>query len=234
VVVRRTEGSKFELVMGERRWRAAQRAGMATIPALIIDIDDRGSLERALVENVHRQNLNAVEEAAAYKQLLEEGGFTHEQVAERVGLSRPSITNALRLLDLPESVQKLVIESRLSAAHARTLLALGEHPLLERIAQKVAGAGLSVRETEELVRRERERTTPGSPQAAGKRSGADPRMAEVSEKLAEHLQTRVRVSAGKGKGKIVIEYGSAEDLSRLVDVITGRATVLRSVQSDEK
>lgn len=221
VVVRRTDGPQYELVMGERRWRAAQKAGMSTIPALIIDTDDHGSLERGLVENVHRQDLNAIEEAAAYKQLLDEAGLTHEQLAERVGFSRPAVTNALRLLELPEMVQKMVIDGRLSAAHARTLLGLGPHPLLQKIAQKVAGAGLSVRETEELVRRENQRSEGGDAGIPSRGRRSEPIMAEVAERLEEHLQTRVKVSGGAKKGRIVIDYGSPEDLVRLVRSITG-------------
>lgn len=217
VVVRRTRNSGYELVMGERRWRAAQRAGLATIPALVIDTDDRGSLERALVENIHRQDLNPIEEAAAYRQLLDEAGLTHEQLAERVGLSRPSITNAMRLLDLPDGVQALVINGKLSAGHARALLALLGHPLLGRIAQRVSASGMSVRETEELVRRERDEADPPD-EAQGsvpRKPRIDPGIAEISEALSDRLGTRVNVLMGRGKGKIVIEFGSGDDLVRI-------------------
>ena len=218
VVVRRTDPGGYQLVMGERRWRACQRAGLVTIPALVIETDDRGALERALVENIHRQDLNAIEEAAAYRQLLDEAGLTHEQLAERVGLSRPSISNAIRLLELPDSVQKLVIQGRLSAGHARSLLGLSGHPLLERIAQKVAGSGLSVRQTEELVRRQAgESDLPG--RSAKSPSPASAGLAEAAERLGEALQTRVKVAKGRGKGKIIIEFGSLDDLDRLVHAI---------------
>ncbi|MGQ0678997.1 MAG: ParB/RepB/Spo0J family partition protein [Actinomycetota bacterium] len=217
VVVRRTAGAGYELVMGERRWRAAQRAGLATIPALVIDTDDRGSLERALVENIHRQDLNPIEEAAAYRQLLDEAGLTHEQLAERVGLSRPSISNAMRLLDLPDAVQAMVVAGRLSAGHARALVALLGHPLLERIAQRVAASGMSVRETEELVRKEREEPGPMEDvvTTGPRQPRVDPGIAEISEALSDRLGTRVNVIMGRGKGRIVIEFGSGDDLVRI-------------------
>jgi ParB family chromosome partitioning protein len=225
VVVRRRPESGYELVMGERRWRAAQKAGLLTIPALVIDTDDRGALERALVENIHRQDLNPIEEAAAYRQLLDEAGLTHEQLAERVGLSRPAVTNAMRLLDLPDSVQAMVISGRLSAGHARALLGLEGNPLLQRLAERVAAGGLSVRETEELVRRERgqepvaersTRTKVGTP------ATQDPGLREISELLSEELETRVHVSMGRGRGRIVIDFGSADDLVRIWRRIAGR------------
>lgn len=223
VVVRRSGADRFELVMGERRWRAAQRAGLASVPAIVIETDDRGSLERALVENIHRQDLNAIEEAAAYKQLLEEAGLTHEELAERLGLSRPSVSNALRLLELPDGIQKMVIDGRLTAGHARSLLPLVRHPLVERIAQKIAAAGLSVRQVEELVRRHAS-DIGGVAGAGGRGAGgrADPALAGVSERLSDRLQTRVQVTKGRGKGKIVIEFGSIEDLERLAGMIAGQ------------
>lgn len=226
VVVRRSAGSGYELVMGERRWRAAQRAGLATIPALVIDTDDRGALERALVENIHRQDLNPIEEAAAYRQLLDEAKLTHEQLAERVGLSRPAISNSMRLLDLPDPVQAMVIGNKLSAGHARALLALLGHPLLERIAQRVASSGMSVRETEDLVRREREEA-PAPEQKAGvpaRRQRIDPGIAEISEALSDRLGTRVSVVMGRGKGRIVIEFGSGDDLVRICRKISSPAS----------
>jgi len=228
VVVRRTDAGGYELVMGERRWRASQRAGLVTIPALVIETDDRGALERALVENIHRQDLNPIEEAAAYRQLLDEAGLTHEQLAERVGLSRPSVSNAIRLLELPDSIQGLVIQGRLSAGHARSLLGLAGHPLLERIAQKVAGSGLSVRQTEELVRRQAsESELPGSPAKAPTPGNAQ--LLEAAERMGEALQTRVKVAKGRGKGKIIIEFGSLEDLDRLLTAIAGDSALAEGV-----
>jgi ParB family chromosome partitioning protein len=221
VVVRSKEDGRFELVLGERRWRAARRAGLANVPALVVETDDRGALQRAVVENIHRQDLNPLEEAAAYQQLIEEGGLTHEQLAEQLGLSRPSISNTLRLLDLPPSVQRMVMEGKLSAGHARALLPLAENPLLERVAARVAGEGLSVRQAEELSRRYsiegKAATSPG-----GKRR-LPAGMAELSERLSEELNTRVTVAMGRRKGKIVIELGSREDLERVARRLLGRA-----------
>lgn len=225
VVVRRRPDSGFELVMGERRWRAAQQAGLSAIPALIIDTDDRGSLERAIVENVHRQDLNPIEEAAAYRQLVEEAGLTQEQLAERVGLSRSTVGNVMRLLDLPDSIQAMVMQGRLSGGHAKALLGLLGHPLLERIAQRVAAGGMTVRETEELVRREREEPEdPVVPEAPARRAASgrtDAGLLEISDALTDQLGTRVVVTKGRGKGKIVIEFGSDEDLVRIWRQLSG-------------
>ncbi len=225
VVVRRRPNSGYELVMGERRWRAARQAGLSTIPALIIDTDDRGSLERAIVENVHRQDLNPIEEAAAYRQLVEEAGLTQEQLAERVGLSRSTVGNVMRLLDLPDGIQAMVMQGKLSGGHAKALLSLLGHPLLERIAQRIAASGLSVRETEELVRREREeREEPASLEAPDRRpsqSRGDGGLLEISDALSDQLETRVVVTKGRGRGKIVIEFGSDEDLVRIWRRISG-------------
>lgn len=222
VVVRRRGDDRYELVMGERRWRASHRAGLATIPALIVETDDRGSLERALVENLHRQDLNAIEEAAAFQQLVTDAGLTHEQLAERVGLSRPAITNALRLLELPDAIQKLVLDSKLSAAHARTLGGLNGHPLQERLAARVAAEGLSVRATEDLVRQNKQGATASTPGRGNSSRGVG--LSEISERLSDELATRVSVVMGKRKGKIVIEFGSGEDLDRLVAKITSNRT----------
>lgn len=228
VVVRRKADSGYELVMGERRWRAAQQAGLSAIPALIIDTDDNGSLERAIVENVHRQDLNPIEEAAAYKQLVEEAGLTQEQLAERVGLSRSTVGNLMRLLDLPDAIQAMVMQGRLSGGHAKALLGLLGHPLLERIAQRVGAENLTVRETEELVRRKRdERDEPVGEGLSEKRPAPariDAGLLEISDALSDQLETRVAVTKGRGKGKIVIEFGSDEDLVRIWRRISGSAT----------
>lgn len=226
VVVRRVDSNdgedRYELVMGERRWRAAQRAGLRTVPALVVETDDRGALERALVENLHRQDLNPLEEAAAFHQLLDEAGLTHEELAERVGLSRPAVSNTIRLLELPPSVQTMVVDGRLSAGHARALLGLSGGPQLERLAQRVAAEALSVRQTEDLVRDIREPSGRGRVARAGsvmKGSAKDPGLLEISERLGDHLATRVSVSMGRKKGKIVIEFASGDDLDRIVDAI---------------
>lgn len=218
-VVVRPVGDRYELVMGERRWRAAERAGLVTIPAIVVETDDRGALERAVMENIHRADLNPLEEAAAFQQLIQEAGLTHEQLAERVGLSRPQISNTLRLLELPAGVQSLLFEGKISAGHARALLGLQGHPLIERVALRVAAEALSVRQTEELVR-----TSQFAEQAAApgpRRSQSSPGLIELGERLSDELSTRVTVSMGRRKGKIVIEVGSVDDLERIFRRITG-------------
>src|SRR5207249_6361150 len=155
VVVRPMPDGHYELVMGERRWRAAQVAGLETVPALVSETDDREALQKALIENMHRSDLNAVEEAAAYQQLIEEGGLTHDELAEQLGVSRPAVTNALRLLELPPGVHRLVVDRRISAGHARALLGLPDPGSMERVALRVAAEGAAVRGTEALVRRHR-------------------------------------------------------------------------------
>ena len=223
VVVRRMEDGGYEIVMGERRWRAAQRAGLTHIPALVVETDDRGALERALVENIHRQDLNPLEEAAAYKQLIEDAGLTHEQLAERVGLSRPAVSNALRLLELPDLVQRFVLDGKLSAGHARALLGLGGNPMIERLAARVAAEAMSVRETEELVRRTVDGSGAGGESDPVRRVGMPQTgLLEAGEELSEALNTRVKVTMGRTKGKIVIEFGSLQDLERIGAKITGK------------
>lgn len=219
IVVRPLGDGTYQIVVGERRWRAARRAGLTMLPALVIETDERGSLERALIENVHRQDLNPLEEAAAYLQLVEEAGLTHEELAERLGLSRPAVTNALRLLDLPSPIQRLIVERRLSAGHGRALLGLGSHPLLERVAQRVAAEGMSVRQTEELVRSYRV-DVPKEPSARPKSGRAV--LEDMGEVLSESLETRVRVQMGKRKGWVVIEAGSRTDLQRICDELLRR------------
>jgi ParB family chromosome partitioning protein len=225
VVVRRTSEGGLELVVGERRWRAAQRAGMNSIPAIVVETDDRGSLERALIENLHRQDLNAIEEAAAFQQLLDEAGLTHDQLAEKVGLSRPGVSNSLRLLELPPGIQAMVIDGRLSAGHARAILSLAGHPLLERTAQQVAAEGLSVRETEDLVREIRESTGATSEPTRRPRSPVAPGLVELSEKLSDLLETRVQVTMGKRKGRVTIEFATVQDLDRIYQRIAGDRSI---------
>lgn len=218
-VVVRAVGDRYELVMGERRWRAAERAGLVTIPAIVVETDDRGALERAVMENIHRADLNPLEEAAAFQQLIQEAGLTHEQLAERVGLSRPQISNTLRLLELPAGVQRLLFEGKISAGHARALLGLQGHPLIERVALRVAAEALSVRQTEELVRTSQFAEQAASPGPS--RSQSSPGLIELGERLSDELSTRVTVSMGRRKGKIVIEVGSVDDLERIFRRITG-------------
>lgn len=222
LLVREVGPDGYELVAGERRWRAAQRAGVQRVPVLIVDTDERGSLERALVENVHRQDLNPIEEAAAYRQLLDEGGLTQEALGERVGKNRVTIANAMRLLDLPTSVQRLIAEGRLTGAHGKTLLALEGNAFLERLARRAAEEGWSTRETEEHVRRYQ--TMSGSASSAASKATEQSAAAlETQRQLSEVLQTRVRIEVGKRKGRIVLDFVSLEELERIRRVITGEA-----------
>ena len=218
LLVRRTPDG-HELVAGERRLRAARLAGLEEIPVVEVDTDQRGSLERALVENLHREDLNPIEEASAYRQLIDEGALTQEALGARLGRNRVTITNALRLLDLPMPIQRLLIEGRLTAGHGRALLGLDGNPFQERLAVRVAQEGLSVRETEELVRRYQDMSEPGS-RSSGPRA-RPPLVSEAQRMLSHHLQTRVRVEMGKRKGKIVIDFVSLEELERLLKEILG-------------
>ena len=219
LLVRRSSGDRFELVAGERRLRAARLAGLEEVPALLVDTDDQGSLERAIVENLHRENLNPMEEAAAYRQLMDEGGLTQEELAERLGRNRVTVANTLRLLDLPLSIQRLISDGRLSAGHGKALLGLQGSPFQERIAQRVAGSGASVREAEELVRKHQDLFgTTSRPGAGGTRPA---RVTEAQRRLAERLQTRVRIEMGKRKGKIVLDFVSLDELDRVVRSILG-------------
>lgn len=219
VVVRQTSDGRFQLVVGERRWRAARRAGLTTVPALVVETDDKGALQRAMIENLHRQDLGPLEEAAAYEQMIQEGGLTHEQLAEQVGLSRPAVTNAMRLLELPPGVQGLIRQGRLTAGHGRALLGFQDEASIERMGAKVASEGLSVRQAEELAATSKAATRP-----IPGRPGSTPPAAllELSQSLSEELQTRVSVSMSRKKGRIVIEFGSIEDLDRIYRQISPR------------
>jgi ParB family chromosome partitioning protein len=217
IVVRRREDG-YELVAGERRLRAAKQAGLATIPAVIRDTDDTESLREAVIENIHREDLSPLEQAAAFQDLLEDLGASHDELAERLGYSRSHVTNTIRLLQLPPAVQRLVGEGRLSAGHARALLTLEDPEGQEALALRVAAEGLSVRQVEELARTYRG----GGAGAAERRAPEpDPRAAQLEELLGDALATKVRVQRGRRKGKIVIEFGSDEDLDRIVSSIAG-------------
>jgi len=218
-VLVRPAGGRFELVAGERRLRAARQAGLETIPAIVVETDERGSLERALVENLHREDLNPIEEAAAFKQLIEEGGLTQEALGQRLGRTRGAISNTLRLLDLPTGVQRLLIERGLTAGHGRALLGLSSPALQERLGQRVAAEGLTVRQTEEVVRKYEGYTGGATTGGASTSTTRPPLVSEAQRRLAEHLQTRVRVEMGKRKGKIVLDFVSLEELDRLLAVI---------------
>ena len=208
-------GGRYELIAGERRWRAARQAGLATVPALVRTADDLGSLDQALVENLHREDLTALEEAAAYQQLVDDFGMTQEQVAERVGRSRPAVANTLRLLQLPPEIQRLVADGALSAGHARALLGVEDRSFQVGLAERAAKEGLTVREVEQAVRA-RGDGTGGAGRSS--RSAAPDRPAglmELEELLSEHLETRVSVTLGARKGKIVVEFADLEDLERI-------------------
>lgn len=226
-----TSGTGYELIAGERRWRAAGRAGLATIPAVVRTTDDLSSVEQALIENLHRQDLTALEEAAAYQQLIEDFELTHEQVAERVGKSRSAVTNTLRLLGLPPVIQHLLADGKLSAGHARALLATPDRTLQEELARACAAEGWSVRMMEEAVKRG---GVPAAATAVDEPVTADPAapvhdgagiapttrlrppgLLELEELLADHLDTRVSVQMGAKRGRVTIEFADLEDLERI-------------------
>jgi ParB family chromosome partitioning protein len=220
VVVRPLDGDRYELIMGERRWRASQRVGLTVIPAIVRETPDTDMLRDALLENLHRSQLNPLEEAAAYQQLLADFGATHEELAQRIGRSRPQISNTIRLLGLPGTVQSKVAAGVLSAGHARAILGLTSPEAMVAMAHRVIAEGMSVRSTEEAValagssapdRHRRQSAKRLVPEAAR----------EVAERLSERLETRVKVDVGSRKGKITIEFATLEDLQRVADVIHG-------------
>ncbi len=236
ILVREVGEDRFELVAGERRWRAAKRAGLPSIPVVVRAVDEVLSLEQALVENLHREDLNPLEEAAAYQQLMEDFSLTQEQVAQKVGKSRSGVANTLRLFQLPPSIQRLVAENQLAAGHAKALLGTPDRAFQERLAKEIVANGLSVREAEEAVRlhneppasRDGEAAEAGDrvPGPVAKRLRA-PGLLELEELLADHLDTRVKVSmaSANGRGKMVIEFGGLEDLERIYRAMTeGRRT----------
>jgi ParB family chromosome partitioning protein len=220
VVVRPLGDDTYELVMGERRWRASQLAGTGTIPAIVRPTEDHDLLRDALLENLHRAQLNPLEEAAAYQQLLEDFGCTQDELASRIKRSRPQISNTIRLLKLPPTVQRRVAAGVLSAGHARALLALPDPLGQERLAQRVVAEGLSVRATEELVTLG-ERDQPAATTRRGPREPSE-RARVLAENLTDRLDTRVRVDAGRSRGRIVIEFASEEDLTRIAALLEGR------------
>jgi ParB family chromosome partitioning protein len=218
IVVRRSGEGAYELVAGERRLRAAKLAGLATIPVVLRDSDDSELLREALIENIHREDLNPIELAEAFRQLLEELGLTQEELADRVGVSRSHIANTIRLLALPLEVQQLLADEKLTAGHARALLGLGDAEAMATLALRVVAEDLSVRQTEEAVRRFID--TP--PPAERAPRPADEGLAEIEEILSEQLATRVTIHLGaKRGGRVVIEFGSPDDLERIVSEIIG-------------
>ena len=244
VLVRQIGGDaadEFELIAGERRWRAARRAGLHTIPVLVQTSDESRSLEQALVENLHRQDLNVLEEAAAYQQLIEEFGYTHDQVATRVGKSRTSVTNILRLLQLPSGVQRLLADGQITPGHARALLGTPDRGYQEVLAKSIVAEGLTVRAIEEKVRQHAEAgggldpddrppaeehpSTQGA-RPPGPSSGnrlPPPGILELEELLSGHLNTRVKVDLTSKRGKVVVEFATLEDLERIYKLMVGGA-----------
>jgi ParB family chromosome partitioning protein len=221
VLVREVGEGRYELVAGERRWRAAKRAGLQAIPAIVRVVSDLGRVEQALIENLHRQDLNPMEEAGAYQQLIEDFGLTHEQLAARVGKSRAAITNTLRLFQLPPSVQKLVSDGQLSAGHARALLGTPDRGFQEALAKRAVAEELSVRTVEDAVK---ERNSlggaPPSDKVARQSKLRPPGILELEELLSSHLDTRVKVDLGSKRGKVTIEFASLEDLERIYRAMT--------------
>ena len=221
IVVRPVEASddgvRFELIMGERRWRASREAGKDTVPAIIRSTDDDDLLRDALLENLHRSELNALEEAAAYQQLLDDFGCTQEVLAQRIGRSRPQISNTLRLLKLPPVVARRVAAGVLSAGHARSLLGLPDAAAMERLAQRIVAEGLSVRTVEEIVSLGDEETPAArrAPRAGARR----PQLDDLAADLSDRLETRVRIALGQRKGRLTVEFASVEDLNRILDAM---------------
>ena len=219
VVVRKIGDGNYELVMGERRWRASQRAGLEYIPAIVRETPDTDMLRDALLENLHRQQLDPLEEAAAYQQLLDDFGATHEQLAQKVGRSRPHISNTLRLLNLPPGVQKRLAAGVLSAGHARALLSLDDPQAQERLADRIVAEGLSVRSVEEIValgddkpEKQARKPTTAKPVA--------PALRHLSDRLSDLFETRVKVEMGRNKGKITVEFATIDDLERIVKAMS--------------
>jgi ParB family chromosome partitioning protein len=219
VVVRATGPDAYELVMGERRWRAAQAAGLERVPAIVRQTEDADMLRDALLENLHRSQLNPLEEAAAYAQLLEDFSCTHEELAERIGRSRPQISNTIRLLKLSPAVQRRVAAGVLSAGHARSLLAVTDAAQQDRLAARVVAEGISVRGLEELVA-----VGAGEPTAPTVRRNRPtaPGLADLAARLSDRFETRVKVDLGQRKGRITVEFASMDDLRRIVDVMDPR------------
>ncbi len=212
-------GARYQIVMGERRWRAAQAAELTTLPAIVRETTDDNLLRDALLENIHRAQLNPLEEAAAYQQLLDEFGVTHDELASRIGRSRPLITNMIRLLKLPIAVQRRVAAGVLSAGHARALLSLESGPdAQEELASRIVAEGLSVRATEEAVTLAN-RSDAAAPARQRRKPIQMPGLQDVADRLSNAFDTRVTVSLGKRKGRIVVEFASVEDLQRIIDTM---------------
>lgn len=212
----RKAGGRYELIMGERRLRAAKLAGLLRIPVIIRQTPNNELLREALIENIHRSQLNALEEGAAYSQLLNDFNCTQEELAKKLGRSRTVITNTIRLLNLPTSVQQKVAAGTISAGHARALLGLSDSSTIEKLANRIVAEGLSVRTIEEIIAISK----PESKRKSGKTKKSSPELKELGDQLGDVLDTRVRIESGSGKGEIIIEYAGAEDLQRLLKLIS--------------
>ena len=216
-VVRQTTPGKYELIMGERRFRAAKAAGLKTIPVIIRQTPDNELLREALIENIHRSQLNALEEAAAYSQLLTDFNCTHDELAQKLGRSRPLISNTIRLMNLPTSVQQKLASGVLSTGHARALLGLSDASTIEKLASRIVTEGLSVRATEEII-------SSGAPKGQSAKKpkqtkSASPELQEIAERIGDALDTRVSIQGSAKKGTIVIEFAGAEDLKRITKAL---------------
>jgi len=216
-VVRQTKPGKYELIMGERRFRAAKAAGLTTIPVIIRQTPDNELLREALIENIHRSQLNALEEAAAYSQLLTDFNCTHDELAQKLGRSRPLISNTIRLMNLPTSVQQKLALGALSAGHARALLGLSDAGAIEKLANRIVSEGLSVRATEEII-------SSGAPKGQSAKKlkqtkSASPELQEIAERIGDALDTRVSIQGSAKKGTIIIEFAGAEDLKRITKAL---------------
>jgi ParB family chromosome partitioning protein len=224
VVVRPAGPGRYELVMGERRWRACERAGLTEIGAIVKQTQDNELLRDALIENLHRQQLDPLEEAAAYQQLLDDFGATHEQLAQKIGRSRPHISNTLRLLNLPPAVQKRVAAGVLSAGHARALLGLSDPAAQQRLADRIIAEGLSVRTVEEIVALGGDELSRRHRIPVGRQPVA-PGLLRLADRLSDLFETRVKVEQGRHKGKIIVEFATVEDLERIVKAMSPAASV---------
>jgi ParB family transcriptional regulator, chromosome partitioning protein len=220
VVVRKIMPGHYEIVMGERRWRACELAGLAHIPAIVRETSDDDMLRDALIENLHRQQLNPLEEAAAYQQLLDDFSATHEELARRVGRSRPHISNTIRLLNLPAGVQKRVAAGVLSAGHARALLTVDDLQAQEQLAHRIVAEGLSVRAVEEIVALGAHETKTAPRKQEARPKPVAPALRDLADRLSDAFDTRVKVELGQRKGKIVVEFATLEDLERIVKTMT--------------
>ncbi|MET7990503.1 ParB/RepB/Spo0J family partition protein [Amycolatopsis sp. NPDC005232] len=232
IVVRELGDGEYELVMGERRLRASQQAELEAIPAIVRQTADESMLRDALLENIHRVQLNPLEEAAAYQQLLDEFAVTHEELASRIGRSRPVITNTIRLLKLPLAVQRRVAAGVLSAGHARALLSLEDPESQEELAARIVAEGMSVRATEEAVTLKKNEK-PAKPKAAPRKPIQAPGLQELANRLSDRFDTRVKVDLGRRKGRIVLEFGSVDDLERIVSLIDANSNEKTANRTEE-